>query len=101
MVRGRTRELFGARLQPRSSRMTARRRGGPIRCPARCSARLESHDYNGNAMAGSEIIFIVDESPEGGYEARALDESIYTQADTFDALKDMVRDAVRCHFEEG
>lgn len=52
-------------------------------------------------MAGSEIIFIVDESPEGGYEARALDESIYTQADTLEALKDMVRDAVRCHFEEG
>jgi hypothetical protein len=51
-------------------------------------------------MAGSEIIFIVDESPEGGYEARALDTSIYTQADTFDALKEMVRDAVRCHFEE-
>jgi hypothetical protein len=52
-------------------------------------------------MAASEIIFIVGESPEGGYEARALGESIYTQADTFDALKDMVRDAVRCHFEDG
>lgn len=53
------------------------------------------------AMAASEIIFIVDESPEGGYEARALGQSIYTQADTFDALKEMVRDAVHCHFEEG
>jgi hypothetical protein len=52
-------------------------------------------------MAESEIIFIVDESPEGGFEARALDESIYTQADTLETLKEMVRDAVRCHFEEG
>jgi hypothetical protein len=52
-------------------------------------------------MAASEIIFIVDESPEGGYEARALGQSIYTQADTFEALKDMVRDAVRWHFEDG
>ena len=60
-----------------------------------------SRDYNGSAMAGSEIIFVVSESPEGGYEARGLDESIYTHADTFEALKDMVRDAVRCHFEEG
>jgi len=49
----------------------------------------------------SEIIFEVVESPEGGYEARALGYSIYTQADTFDELKAMVRDAVRCHFEEG
>jgi hypothetical protein len=52
-------------------------------------------------MTGSEIIFVVSESPEGGYEARGLDASIYTHADTFEALKDMVRDAVRCHFEEG
>jgi hypothetical protein len=54
----------------------------------------------GFAMAASEIIFIVDESPEGGFEARALSQSIYTQADTFDALKEMVRGAVHCHFEE-
>ncbi len=37
---------------------------------------------------------------EGGYEARALGYSIYTQADTLDELKVMVRDALRCHFEE-
>ncbi|HEB02787.1 MAG TPA: 2-oxoisovalerate dehydrogenase [Nitrospirae bacterium] len=47
-----------------------------------------------------EIIFVVEESPEGGLEARALDHSIYTQADTLDGLKDMVRDAVGCHFDE-
>ena len=50
-------------------------------------------------MAESEIIFSVQESPEGGYEAHALGYSIYTQADTLDELKAMVQDAVRCHFE--
>jgi hypothetical protein len=52
-------------------------------------------------MTQSEIIFAVEESPEGGYEARALGESIFTQAETMEELKDMVRDAVRCHFDEG
>jgi len=47
-----------------------------------------------------EIIFLVEESPEGGYEARALGYSIFTEADTFEVLKEMVREAVNCHFEE-
>jgi len=51
--------------------------------------------------AQSEIIFTVQESPEGGYEARALDYSIFTQADSIDELKTMIRDAVSCHFENG
>lgn len=51
------------------------------------------------AMA-KEIIFLVEESPEGGYEARALGYSIYTEADTFEDLKAMAQDAVRCHFDE-
>jgi hypothetical protein len=46
----------------------------------------------------NEIIFIVEESPEGGYEARSLNHSIFTQADTFEELKEMVHDAVSCHF---
>lgn len=50
-------------------------------------------------MAENEIIFAVEESPEGGYEARALGYSIFTEADTLDDLKKMVRDAVNCHFE--
>ncbi len=52
-------------------------------------------------MMQSEIIFTVQESPEGGYEARALDYSIFTQADSIDELKTMIRDAVSCHFENG
>jgi hypothetical protein len=51
-------------------------------------------------MADSEVIFSVHDSPEGGYEARALGHPIFTQAETMDELKIMVRDAVRCHFEE-
>ncbi len=52
-------------------------------------------------MTETEIIFAVEESPEGGYEARALGHSIHTQADTLDELKEMIRDAVRCHFDDG
>ena len=50
-------------------------------------------------MSNSEIIFVVEESPEGGYEAKALGESIYTQADSLDELRALVQDAVRCHFD--
>jgi hypothetical protein len=50
-------------------------------------------------MLPSEIIFSVQESPEGGYQARALGFSIFTEADTLDELKTMIRDAVSCHFE--
>jgi hypothetical protein len=48
----------------------------------------------------NEVIFVVEESPEGGYEAHALGHSIFTQADTMDELKAMVEDAVRCHFDD-
>lgn len=51
-------------------------------------------------MPQSEIIFAVQESPEGGYEARALGHSIFSQADSLDELKSMLRDAVACHFAE-
>lgn len=52
-------------------------------------------------MRTAEIIFEVTESDEGGYEARALGHSIFTQGDDWNGLKAMVRDAVLCHFEEG
>ncbi len=48
-----------------------------------------------------ELIFLVEHAPEGGYAARALGASIFTEADDLDALRGQVRDAVRCHFEEG
>jgi hypothetical protein len=52
-------------------------------------------------MKSSEIIFEVTESPEGGSEARALSASIFTEADSIPELEEAVRDAVRCHFDEG
>jgi len=48
----------------------------------------------------NEIIFVVEEAPEGGYTARALEASIFTEADDMKSLHEMVRDSVRCHFEE-
>jgi hypothetical protein len=47
-----------------------------------------------------EIIFAVEEAPEGGYLERALGHDIFTEADRQDGLRDAVRDAVRCHFDE-
>ena len=49
----------------------------------------------------SEIIFVVEQAPEGGFSARALDASIFAQAETADELHAKVRDAVRCHFGDG
>jgi len=49
----------------------------------------------------TELIFRVEEAPEGGYTARAVGESIFTEADDLTSLYAQVRDAVRCHFEEG
>ena len=47
-----------------------------------------------------EIIFLVEESAEGGYEAKALGYSIYTQGESLAELKEAIKDAVKCHFEE-
>jgi hypothetical protein len=47
----------------------------------------------------NEIIFLVEDSPEGGFTARALGHSIYTDADTIAELHANVRDAVACHFD--
>lgn len=48
----------------------------------------------------NEIIFLVENALEGGYTARALGESIFTEADDIESLREQVRDAVDCHFEE-
>jgi hypothetical protein len=47
-----------------------------------------------------EIIFLVEESNEGGYIAKALGADIVTEADTTEELRDMVKDAVHCHFDD-
>lgn len=51
-------------------------------------------------MSHGEIIFVVEDSLDGGLEARALGHSIYSEAETPEELREMLRDAVRCHFEE-
>ena len=49
----------------------------------------------------TEIIFVVEEAQEGGYTARALGESIHAEAESLIDLHGQVRDAVRCHFDDG
>lgn len=48
----------------------------------------------------TEIVFVVEEAPEGGYTAHSVGAAIVTEADSLDELRGMVRDAVRCHFDE-
>ena len=48
----------------------------------------------------NELGFLIEENPEGGYMARALGESIFTQADDLEALRANIMDAVLCHFLE-
>ena len=62
---------------------------------------MRANDEEEGSMRIAEIIFEVKESDEGGYEARALGHSIFTQAEDWNDLKEMARDAVLCHFEEG
>ena len=49
----------------------------------------------------NEILFVAEDSLEGGFEAKALGHSIYTQADTFEELKENIREAVAVHFNSG
>lgn len=66
-----------------------------------------AHRGAGCAAAGciipamSEIVFVVEEAPEGGYVARAVGDSIFTEADTLAELHERAREAVRCHFDDG
>jgi len=50
--------------------------------------------------ANKEIIFLVEDSAEGGFQARALGHSIFTCGKSMEELKSMVRDAVKCHFDD-
>ncbi len=46
-----------------------------------------------------ELLFIVNEDPDGGYTARAVGQSIFTEGDTRDELVANIRDAVQVHFD--
>ncbi len=76
--------------------------GGKIRWKFDCSTNFPFHPGLCDCEAMSKIIFeILDEDTEGEFVAHALGYSIVTQADTWEELLTKVRDAVRCHFEEG
>jgi len=47
----------------------------------------------------NELIFLVEVAPEGGWTARCLSESIFTEADSMDEMRTNIREAVRCHFD--
>lgn len=61
---------------------------------------LQRPQLSGNLSSMSEIIFEVREAEEGGFWARALGHSIFTQGEDWDELRTMVKDAVACHFEK-
>lgn len=48
-----------------------------------------------------EVIFLVEESQEGGYIAKGLGVSIFTEAETIEELKEAVIDAIHCHYDDG
>lgn len=49
----------------------------------------------------TEIIFLIEEASEGGFTARALGESIFTEGETLEEVRQNVREAVDCHFDSG
>ena len=78
-----------------------------IACPNYCGSAfsrlsLRSFDDPTSEAESSmtEIIFLVEDDPEGGYVARALGESIFTQADSIQELRELVKDAVHCHYPD-
>lgn len=54
----------------------------------------------GGGSADCKLAFLVEEAPGGGYQARALGHSIFTEADSLAELKEAVRDAVGCRFKD-
>jgi len=62
----------------------------PLECYGKCD----------NMSSLKEIIFTVTKSLDGGYEAQAAGHLIFTQSDSYGELFDILRDAVKCHFDE-
>ena len=65
-----------------------------------CKSRINVFGNEGKDKT-NEIIFLVEEASEGGYTARAMGQSIFTEADTLDELRANVSEAVQAHFGEG
>ena len=52
-------------------------------------------------MTLNEIIFIVEDDPEGGYTARALGQSVFTESETLEEIESNIKDALKCHYDSG
>jgi len=50
-------------------------------------------------MKVKEIIFLIEEDPEGGYTAKALEHSIFTEGETLEEIKKNIKDALKVHFD--
>ena len=50
-------------------------------------------------MRNAELIFWIEEDPEGGFNARSIGESIFTQGETIEEIKSNIKDALACHYE--
>ena len=48
----------------------------------------------------NEVFFLVEEALDGGYTAKAIGESIFTEGETIEELKSNIREAVQCHFDD-
>ncbi len=46
-----------------------------------------------------EVIFLVEESDEGGYIAKGMGVSIITEAESIEELKVSIKEAIRCHYD--
>ena len=73
-----------------------------VRRPGRgCDAAAWGQAHRRYNRTVKELVFVVEEAPEGGFTARALGVPVFTEAETLDTLREAIRDAVRCHFEPG
>ncbi len=52
-------------------------------------------------MNTTELLFIVEDDPDGGFSAHEMRHGIFVQGQTLDEIKRAVRDAVDCHFDNG
>ncbi|WCT11692.1 2-oxoisovalerate dehydrogenase [Mucilaginibacter jinjuensis] len=49
----------------------------------------------------NEVFFLVEEALEGGFTAKAMGESIFTDGETIEELKNNIKEAVLAHYDEG
>ena len=49
--------------------------------------------------SSNEVIFLIEEDMDGGFNAQARGYSIFTEGDTIDELKENIQDALKCHFD--